>query len=711
MPVGLAEGLDYKTLFDAGIALTQKSAADTWTDYNLHDPGVTILEQLCYALTDLAYRAGWPIEDLLAEPPKSEPIGEPFKDQRLREKETALFNGPDIFASAPVTEHDFRSLLFAQVENLQNAWLRRAPGTRRIQGLYAIDVQPYEWSEEALNQTRSDSRNTYLAARPLCEDVDAISILQPFPIKIDAEIEINNTDTANDIAANIFAALQTDLLPAPTYTSISIRREEGYSYDEIFEGPAVDVLVVNASPDRRPQQLAVAQFTRIAGGAAGVDSIRRLELEFQLDGRQERTTSVAPWGPDRVPTIDVAATLNAPGDFQLTRANKAQKLEPGRVRSNIEHRKYMAHEDVFATMRAIGSDPYNRAPSGVFRSPATYASIRDQFPRIYGLGRYGAPHRLLSPDGRSGRDAKIAQLGTYLSIFEQVMANHLAQLANAPTLFSLREKASEATYFWQKLESGAPRAAGRGVLGDVTPRDYPRSLAALVERQDAKLDRRARLLDHLLARFNEAFDDDDWTAAQEAVRRSSADAHADTRARNIAKAEFLSDYVFVGGYRGAGCNYALPLPGPQDMAACEPQFGRAVSGLERRLRLLTGVSELFIVEHILLRNRADAADADFADFYSLRLSAVAPRSETADSSAMEAFIEGVIEENCPAHIEYDCLFLNALPMTDFTRLHDAWRRAYAKAFADPPAATMDELDQRSRDLRTFLMQRLAAETL
>ena len=45
--------------------MVQKYSGSKWTDYNYHDPGVTILEQLCYALTDLGYRANFRIEDLL----------------------------------------------------------------------------------------------------------------------------------------------------------------------------------------------------------------------------------------------------------------------------------------------------------------------------------------------------------------------------------------------------------------------------------------------------------------------------------------------------------------------------------------------------------------------------------------------------------------------------------------------------------------------
>ena len=48
--------MDYAFLRQEGIRHLERLAGPLWTDFNAHDPGITILEQLCYALTDLAYR-------------------------------------------------------------------------------------------------------------------------------------------------------------------------------------------------------------------------------------------------------------------------------------------------------------------------------------------------------------------------------------------------------------------------------------------------------------------------------------------------------------------------------------------------------------------------------------------------------------------------------------------------------------------------------
>ena len=59
------KSMDYEYLRKKGIEFAQTLSGKTWTDYNEHDPGVTILEQLCFAMTDLGYRTNFSIEDIL----------------------------------------------------------------------------------------------------------------------------------------------------------------------------------------------------------------------------------------------------------------------------------------------------------------------------------------------------------------------------------------------------------------------------------------------------------------------------------------------------------------------------------------------------------------------------------------------------------------------------------------------------------------------
>jgi len=70
-------GMNFALLRQEGIKYIECLAGKLWTDYNTHDPGITILEQLCYAITDLSYRLDFEMKDLLA--PPQEKTGENSK--------------------------------------------------------------------------------------------------------------------------------------------------------------------------------------------------------------------------------------------------------------------------------------------------------------------------------------------------------------------------------------------------------------------------------------------------------------------------------------------------------------------------------------------------------------------------------------------------------------------------------------------------------
>ncbi|MGM0460096.1 MAG: hypothetical protein ACQERO_12190, partial [Bacteroidota bacterium] len=65
------KSMNYELLRKEAISHIQRVAGKVWTDFNAHDPGVTILEVLCYAITDLGYRTSYDIKDLIAPDPES----------------------------------------------------------------------------------------------------------------------------------------------------------------------------------------------------------------------------------------------------------------------------------------------------------------------------------------------------------------------------------------------------------------------------------------------------------------------------------------------------------------------------------------------------------------------------------------------------------------------------------------------------------------
>ncbi|NBC09721.1 MAG: hypothetical protein GVY26_21220 [Bacteroidetes bacterium] len=100
--------LDFERLRAEGIQHLEQLATEVWTDFNAHDPGITLLELLSYAITDLGYRTRrLPIGDLVA-----------------GGQENAFFSATDILNCSPVTALDYRKLLI-DLPGVKNAWIHK----------------------------------------------------------------------------------------------------------------------------------------------------------------------------------------------------------------------------------------------------------------------------------------------------------------------------------------------------------------------------------------------------------------------------------------------------------------------------------------------------------------------------------------------------------------------------------------------------------
>jgi hypothetical protein len=94
---------NYGHLREAAIRLFELLTGKIWTDYNTHDPGVTIIEACLYGLTEASHKADRPIQTLLGN------SGSSFVTAPL-----SLYN-------APVTLNDLRKLLI-DIYGISNSW-------------------------------------------------------------------------------------------------------------------------------------------------------------------------------------------------------------------------------------------------------------------------------------------------------------------------------------------------------------------------------------------------------------------------------------------------------------------------------------------------------------------------------------------------------------------------------------------------------------
>ena len=105
---------DYVALRKEGFNQVEKLGSDLWTNYNNSDPGITILEAVCYAITDLGYRTEFDIKDLLA-PEKL--TGDTWKE--------IFYTARKILHSTPLTISDYRKMII-DIKGVRNAWIEKS---------------------------------------------------------------------------------------------------------------------------------------------------------------------------------------------------------------------------------------------------------------------------------------------------------------------------------------------------------------------------------------------------------------------------------------------------------------------------------------------------------------------------------------------------------------------------------------------------------
>lgn len=101
---------DYFWLQREALRYIESLSKKVWTDYNVHDPGITIMEVLVWAFTEGGYKLDFDIKDLLARLP-----GDLRKD---------FYTAKQILTNNPTTIIDLRKYCI-DIEGIQNTWFQK----------------------------------------------------------------------------------------------------------------------------------------------------------------------------------------------------------------------------------------------------------------------------------------------------------------------------------------------------------------------------------------------------------------------------------------------------------------------------------------------------------------------------------------------------------------------------------------------------------
>ncbi len=535
---GPASEASFDALREEGIRLVQALSGRTWTDYNLHDPGVTILEQLCYALTELIYRTEFPVADHL-----TGELG------RIDYTAQALHGPARVFPCRPTTIPDYRRALLDTIDAIDNAWLSSAPDPT-YRGLYRIAVKHSDNAASTATEaaTRDQVRAVYRSNRNLCEDVGEVASIANVEYDLLGEFEIGGSRNPSDIVADIYDHCAKTIAAGVVFRSFEWALERGQTLDEILNPrhtrhgvlPEEDL----AQPDRDHAEadrdaLFVGDLVAQIRSIEGVRGVKHLALgkpgetpttgSLRWDRRQEAPRLRFPPDESRLDNIRL---FRGEGEVRVSVAEVRAKYRDLRAR---EHARRHARQDI-AALRP--------PPRGAHRDLQRYASIQNEFPAIYGINAPGLPASV-APE----RKAQARQLKAYLVLFEQIIANGAAQLHHLRELFSVRKEPRQ-TYWWQTLDDSAVPGIGALYRGSIAAEMLP---ALVYTPFDPYQDRRNRVLDYLLALHGETF-------AQNSLRQWMR-YHDPGELDEILlsnKLTYLRNILRIGRDRAGGFDYSKP---------------------------------------------------------------------------------------------------------------------------------------------------------
>lgn len=496
------DGLDFASLRKDGIARVQELAGNIWTDYNLHDPGVTILEQLCFGLTELAYQVKVPVADYLA-------------NERgiIDFNHYALYKPQDIFPTRPVTAEDYCKCLLDKVPEIDAITVAIADRPGSVGAcLYQISIKLLEpltgpaYSEEQKQQVINKVQSVFVKNRNLGEDLDSINIEKSEACFLKGVIETTGKRNLAAIYADVFFQAARKISSNIRIERYETLAQQQMDLADIFTGPLTQHgYIYSEDLDAHNATKPLEELNGLVAQIDGVKKVYRLELvdsannaldtqtidkksfflKFPEEIEQQQWLKID-FNPGK--TTDPAGVVKVRGEnieklMDETRRS-LQKLE-------FEYRAFRNNKTNAANFYTL--------PQGRVHGRSAYYSVQNHFPSIYGINADGVPGHETSE-----RKIQAQQLKSYLYPFEQLLANMMEHIQNLQQLFSLNEQPNH-SYFAQYLDNyNIPNFVN--LYADNTT--GLAEIQAIQARHDPATDRKSRALDTLLAMYGEEFSQD-----------------------------------------------------------------------------------------------------------------------------------------------------------------------------------------------------------
>lgn len=572
---------DFHFLRKTGIDYIEKLGGKLWTDYNSHDPGITTLEVLSYAITDLGMRMNLNMGDILTSQDTDKDI------------HTQFLKATEILPSRPLTELDYRKLFIdisftsGHKRPIRNCWL--VPNNEKlyvdcktgnldfkpigdkvqsfdIKGLYDLYVDYAEDVDDENNGCGKVGVNLqildrYHANRSLCEDLAEIKEVEVQKVAVCARIGLVNKADEELVHAKVLRAINNYLSPEVHFYSLKQMLEKGLTTDQIFEGPLLENGFIDTEELKNSQLRTEVRLSDIISEIMKVDGVKEIH-EISIAGCDNVIKQTNDWliciEKGRKPELcELSSFSYSKGSLPLNINDK--KVQD--YLQNLKREEEALREDARQNKELA-------LPQGTSYDVAEYATILNEFPDTYGVGTSG-----IIGNQNPEREALAKQMKAYLLFFDQILAGYFKHLEKVKEILSVNGDLKR-TYFTQALKN---------IKGfDELVSDYPTGndddlTDTLYEELDNSVERRNEILDHLISRFAETFSD--YTFLMKSLYGNSADEIVLAN-----KQKFLNEYSSLSKDRGLGYNYTL-------FSDSDIWNTTNISGAQKRIARLLGIKD------------------------------------------------------------------------------------------------------------------------
>ena len=181
-----------------GLDVIRQLTAQTWTDHNPADPGITLLDVLAFVISDLSYKLHLPIRDLLAaDPDKSDPPN-PF------------YLAPEVLPSSAVTLADQRKVLL-DIPGVRNAEILPDPDYAGQVVNIRVDLDDEITESVAQQAVYQKVQAVFLAHRQINQDLNQLILTEKQALVVGLTLVMTEHSDPVDTLVDVFQCIQQQI--------------------------------------------------------------------------------------------------------------------------------------------------------------------------------------------------------------------------------------------------------------------------------------------------------------------------------------------------------------------------------------------------------------------------------------------------------------------------------------------------------------------